>query len=572
MAVELEPGENLLCYRSRVDGSAQPYRLYLPRRLATRFPVLICLHGYGGRMSQPSEVAQRWADALGWLLLSPDGRGNQHWDGLGEDDVFDALGDLGRRLWLDPERIYLFGGSMGGHGALRLALRYPHRFAGVYAVAGWISAAQFYRRWYAAPGEWSPPEPIRHLVDAAAPWTWRRHARWIDGCLAYGDADPINDPADAEWLVAWLAERGLLGRRRWRAHRVPGGGHGAGMSWPRVFQFLWPKRRRWPRELVSPMLRCADSGWCVAQRLEDPHRPARLRFDWRPGAATVECANVAELTLRPAAGPPALRRGRVTIQVAGEGRTEQVVIPAGEEVTLSLSAAPGPYRKRRGTSGPIGELFRERFEVIAPPAGPDLEAAERFCADWNAWFVCRWSEGEPPAGRPWWRYPYAWPPGAHVAREQPSILPRTAETADETAHLVLFGRPQDNPLVHRFAAWPGPLPFRPHDDGITIGDRSYSGERIGWLALHPAPWRPDRLVLLCSGYLHSGIDPSTGLGWLGKDLESLPWQYPDLVIWDRTARLRETVQPPLRHLPDAWLLAVSFGPAWTLAGARIWRR
>jgi hypothetical protein len=66
-------------------------------------------------------------------------------------------------------------------------------------------------------------------------------------------------------------------------------------------------------------------------------------------------------------------------------------------------------------------------------------------------------------------------------------------------------------------------------------------------------------MLLCRGYQHSNIPPD---GPVGKDLEKLPWQWPDWVVWDDARECRLSVQPPLRHLPDAWVAAGSFGPDW----------
>jgi hypothetical protein len=138
---------------------------------------------------------------------------------------------------------------------------------------------------------------------------------------------------------------------------------------------------------------------------------------------------------------------------------------------------------------------------------------------------------------------------------------------------MVFGDPEVCPLTRRFATWSGRLPFRPLAAGIEVDGREYTGERIGYLALHPAPWAPQRLMLLCRGWQNSDIDAAT---WpsrvLGKDLERLPWQWPDLVVWERGVVCRDTVQPPLRHLPDAWLLAATLDAAWGWSGAQVWRR
>jgi pimeloyl-ACP methyl ester carboxylesterase len=546
----VDAGEHLHHYSSAVDDSRQPFSFYMPRRWRARYPVVVCLHGFGGRMTAFSPPMRSFADFHGWLLLSPDGRGNQHFDGLGEDDVLAALAALGDMVPLDEERITVHGGSMGGHGALRLALRHPHLFAGVSAVAGWISAEQWYAKWYAAPwapdasGEWTPHAALARLADAASPWAWREHARWVRGRLAFGTADDVNEPEDAEWLLAWLREEGLYGPRAWCAERVAGGGHGAGGHWPDVARFLAACRRTWPRTIRSPTLRHADAGWVRADRLIDVRKPARLGLSWRLGHAEVTTDNIAELAVTPRRGPREMRERRVApLHLIVDGQ-RQGVVDAGETHVLELASRPGRFVKRRGVDGPIGELFRAPFQVVRPVSGPDREAAERFCADWDAWFVRRREERTGPLLRP---------------------IPAEAAT-DATHHLVLFGDASNNPLLRRIASWPGTLGWRPLEDGLRLGEREFRGPRLGWWALHPTPWRPDGLVLWCRGYQHSAIDPEVWPEAVGKDLESLPWRWPDVVVWDEDAPCRESVQPPLRCLTDAWRFAATLDAGWRLNG------
>ena len=106
--------------------------------------------------------AQRLAAQLGLILVTPDTspRGEQvaqgaHWDigqGAGfyinatqapwaehfqmESDVVEELYDLViQQFAVQAERIGIFGHSMGGHGALTLALKYPEKFKSVSAFA-----------------------------------------------------------------------------------------------------------------------------------------------------------------------------------------------------------------------------------------------------------------------------------------------------------------------------------------------------------------------------------------------------------------------------------------------------
>lgn len=521
----MPPGEHMLTYRAEVGGQPQPFRLYVPAIARRRYPLVLCLSGFGGGCWDWSPTDRRWADALGVVLAGPYGWGNQHWDGLGEDDVLRVRREVAARLPIDADRVYLHGGSMGGHGALRLAWRHPHLFAGTSAVAGWISGEQWYAKWYAAPGEWRPPPAIAQLVEAASPCAWRQQARFVATRLAFGTADDVNEPEDTEWLLASLAEQGLLDGRRVVAERVPGGGHGAGGAWPRVLRFLLRQRRRWPTAHHSPNLRHADLGWVRVDRRPDPLATVSIEAAWRDGRAELRLTNAAEVVLQPAFAPPPLRRG-FALTING---TDHGSVASGATARLALTAAPSSLAKRRGADGGPGELFRAPFGVLMPVRGAQRAAAEAFAADWQAWF------------------------GGPVAQ---------AAVPGPSGHLVVWGDEHDHPWLRRWTEWPEPLGVRPWPDGIEIDGQRFAAARFGWQVLHPLPWQPERLVLLCRGYQRSPVDAEQTPWAVGKDLESLPWRAPDVVVFDPRVEPRLSVQPPLRVLSDAWVLAGTFDAAW----------
>jgi len=135
---------------STVDGSEQPYALYLPQSFDPRkeYGLLVSLHseesntlefiaGFGNR--------RVWSDGGGWnalpalrdrelIVACPLARGSMGYQGIPEQDVYDVLADVERRFPVDPDRVYLTGISMGGGGALWLAATRPDVWAGVAAM------------------------------------------------------------------------------------------------------------------------------------------------------------------------------------------------------------------------------------------------------------------------------------------------------------------------------------------------------------------------------------------------------------------------------------------------------
>src|SRR5512140_2955235 len=146
-------GQSVVRYRSTVDQSEQPYALYVPRNYdaARRYPVVISLHpeesnhivslqmvfgippryGEFGLPALSTVLASRRVD---YLVACPFARGTMGYQGIAEQDVYDVLADVKRRYSVDEDRVYLTGASMGGGGALWLALSRPDIWAAVAAV------------------------------------------------------------------------------------------------------------------------------------------------------------------------------------------------------------------------------------------------------------------------------------------------------------------------------------------------------------------------------------------------------------------------------------------------------
>ncbi|MEY4941152.1 MAG: hypothetical protein RIQ93_2887 [Verrucomicrobiota bacterium] len=152
-----EVGQDLrLTFRSPVDGSHQPYRLYVPSsyRSERAIPLVIALHGSDGNENSffddeahypAKDGLKQAAEKFGVLAACPTGRGNTNYRGPGENSVLCVLEDVRRRFRLDDDRIYLTGHSMGGTGSADLAFHHPGLFAAVAPLAAARSI-----RWLAA--------------------------------------------------------------------------------------------------------------------------------------------------------------------------------------------------------------------------------------------------------------------------------------------------------------------------------------------------------------------------------------------------------------------------------------
>ncbi len=167
-----EPGA-IVAADSRVEGRSYlfpgtdvevPYALFVPSTYdpTREWPLIVALHGlgrpYDWMMGYDGFVD--FAEAGGFVVVAPLGYHPRGWYGsrgygipagavpageedtvppdLGErseQDVMNVLALAREEFRIDPDRIYLWGHSMGGAGAYHLAARYPEIWAGVAVAA-----------------------------------------------------------------------------------------------------------------------------------------------------------------------------------------------------------------------------------------------------------------------------------------------------------------------------------------------------------------------------------------------------------------------------------------------------
>lgn len=164
-------------FKSSMDGSRQPFYWYDPG-VKGKTPLVVAFHSWGAscNWNTPARNVQRYCAEHGWAMAYPNFRGpNVRPEACGSDfavrDVLDVVEWAKKERAIDEDRVYIIGGSGGGHFTLLMAGRFPEVFAGAAAFC-----------------------PISDL------------ARWFDDSRARGNhyADNIaaccgGAPADAEF-------------------------------------------------------------------------------------------------------------------------------------------------------------------------------------------------------------------------------------------------------------------------------------------------------------------------------------------------------------------------------------
>jgi poly(3-hydroxybutyrate) depolymerase len=539
-----------LAYRDEVDGSAQFCRAYLPLHYAAtqRWPMIVSLHGYNP--GNPRYHAwwsadlrhSQTADQDDAILVEPHGRGNAQYIGIGENDVLRCIDAAKRRFAVDEDRVYLTGGSMGGHGTWRIASRHPHLFAAAAPVfGGWDLRVGL-------PGgpAGAIPEPKNSHqffgYERASSFSAAEALVNVPLLVLHGDTDAVVTVEGSRHAVRML--------QRWgydvRYHEMPGWGHEDLLDRERIVDWLLTHRRDpAPRRvrLRSVDLAGARAHWISVTAIEHPVRLVRVDAEVvRPGMIRLDTENAAELTLAP---PPELRGTSDALKIVWNGVAQDATLKAGAVQLRSPAATNSALRKSAGLEGPVADIVSTPFAIVVGTTSKD-PLMRKYCEDKATAMRTLWEK---------WQH------------ASPRVIRDTelSRLDERRLSLILIGGQDANAVTRRLAAR---LPAKIASDSVTIDGRKWPTSDAVLEMIYPNPSAPDRYVLVVAATSPAGM-------YLWKPVLLHPSIGFPLSQWDW--RLYDGRTPPPNDAAVADDLAVAAGAfdaswrrddRWTIEGNR----
>ncbi len=344
--VVAQKGPQLLNFVSEVDGTEQPYALYLPPGYdkSKAYPLVVSLHseesthrlnfrqlmGAAAPFNRVDPLDPRFYPVsrdVDFIVAFPFARGSIGYQGIVERDVYQMLAEIETQFPIDRDRVYLTGISMGGGGALWYGLTRPDVWAAVAALAP-----------AAPPG-----------ADALA-----MNAYGLPVRLFQGDEDPIVAAQSSRNWQRRFEDAGATVRY----FELPGMRHdiwnaayrnGAIFDW-----FAQVKRERFPERVrfTADSYRYSAAYWVRIDGLT-PGVAASIDAK-KSGAAeiTVSTKNVEGFTLMPERTPAAVAIDGATLRIKA-GAPLSFMRVAGQ---WRAGLVP-PTAKRAGAEGPIAAAF-----------------------------------------------------------------------------------------------------------------------------------------------------------------------------------------------------------------------
>jgi dienelactone hydrolase len=492
-------------YRSKLDGSVQPYGLIVPSGYhpegALSHRLDVWCHGRGETLSELSFIEGRRKSSgefvpSGAFVLHPYGRYCNANKFAGEVDLFEALEHAHRHYRIDPYRIVMRGFSMGGAAAWQFTVHYPGRWVASNPGAGFSETPEFLQVFQ--------NETVEPTWYEQRLWNWYDcpgYVRNLANCptVAYSGEDDKQRQAATKMETAARDEgfslTHIIGPRTGHKYHPDAKVEVA----RRIDRIAAIGRDPFPRQIhfATYTLRYPTSHWVTVQGMQHHWEQARVdaKIDPNQSQCIIATSNVTSLSLHCNAGEYPLDP-LAALPVVIDGQSLVAPPPQSDRSwTAHFRSHNGrwypvdepfdsPLAKRPGLQGPIDDAFLTKF-IVVRPTGKPLHAS-----------TARWVEIEMAHFVTHWRSQFR---GELVVRDDVSITDE--EISD--ANLILWGDPASNNLIARVTPQ---LPLKWNSASLDIAGEHFAAASHLPALVYPNPLAPNRYIVLNSGFTYREYD------------------------------------------------------------------
>lgn len=470
-------------YRSKIDGSVQPYGLVIPEGLdlAKPQPLYIWLHGRGDKNTDMHFIHDRTTkkgqispdDAI---VVHPFGRHCVGFKSAGEIDVLEVIEHVKSQYNIDDRRIVLMGFSMGGAGVWHIGAHYADNFVAMSPGAGFAETARYTN----LKPENFPPEYEQTLWKVYDVPNYVRNLFNLP-VVAYSGENDKQIQAARVMEEAYEAEGQKL------THLIgPKMGHKyAPETLEQILQILKAAREEGQPEypqvvnLQTPTLRYGKMHWVQVLGLEEHWKDSRLGAQWRaPDDLFVGTVNINRVRF------DLKQPGPVKIEIDGQ----KLEVPeSGKSIELAKTEEGWKHRpdastsetrrKKPGLQGPIDDAFLEPFLVVLP-SGKSSHGA-----------VQRWVEFEADHMQSRWKALFRGQVRAKLDKD-------VTDEDIQKYHLVCWGTPESNTVLKKTL---GELPLKWNGESVELADQKLDAKHHVPVMVYPNPLNQQKYLVVNSG-------------------------------------------------------------------------
>jgi hypothetical protein len=490
-------------YRSKIDGSVQPYGMVIPESYSGAPSRLDAwCHGRGETLSELAFIDQRRKQTgqiapANTLVLHPYGRYCCANKFAGEVDLIEALDHAKKFYAIDEDRTIVRGFSMGGAAAWQFAVNYADKWCAANPGAGFAETPEFLN-------VFQSEDVSKFPAYEKTLWHWHNAT---DSALNLFHVPTVaySGEIDKQKQAADIMEKYLRMEDIEMTHII--GPQTAHKIHPdslvevekRLADIAAVGRNRSPREIhfATWFLRYNKMHWVTVDEMEKHWERTRVHAEITGDAeVTVKTQNVTALTLdMPAGHCPISVREKPTVKI--DGTALQVARPktdrswvvhlrrsGGKWHQAAAAHEEGRRVKQHGLSGPIDDAFMDSF-LFVKPTGAALNET-----------LGAWTKAEMERAAFEWRRQFR--------GDAPSKEDKAITDADIAANnLVLWGDPKSNAVLARIIAQ---LPVQWTDGKLIANGKTYDASTHAPVLVYPNPLNPKRYVVINSSFTYREYD------------------------------------------------------------------
>lgn len=531
-------------YRSKLDGSIQPYSVLLPKNYnpLKKYALVMLLHGAwvtGWAQNIISYDPKNWA-----IQVAVHDRGNNRYREIGEVDLNEVMRDVKNHYNINEDEIYLAGHSMGGYGTYFQAVRHPDKWNAISPQAG-------YTDYFLYANKEEMNSFRKKLFEEWSPLLFAENLLHVPAYIVHGAKDDNVDVKNDREMSARLKELDY----NFVYDENPNTGHWWGprgkdygievVDKPAIWNFLrkFKTKEKFPSKVIykTNSLRYNKAYWITINELDSIYLIAKITAEIKnqnnlPQRIDVEIENIKEFTFNLNDSLINIYKP-VEIFINNNQESRLVfndVIPDSKNITIRklkndnfeivynefnlrneytagklnqygkveeiLVEKNDELRKNHNIFGPVVDAFNDPFLFVIgkPDENNNLSEAINFCANSIA---------------KKWEIRSA---GNVKIKSDSDISPEDIANYN----LVLFGNPESNKIISKINKF---LPVRFSSKKIIIGEKEFSSEGTGLIEIYPNPLNHKKYIVVIGG-----IDEQSFMNVAHISLENIP----DYVIFN----------------------------------------
>jgi pimeloyl-ACP methyl ester carboxylesterase len=493
-------GPQVRAYRSKIDGSVQPYGLLVPASYkpesSTRHRLDVWLHGRGEKLSEVNFIGGvmkgggpfQPKDAF---VLQSYGRYCNAFKLAGESDVLEELAHARKSYPIDEDRLVIRGFSMGGAGCWHLAAHHPTLWAAAAPGAGFSETEQFLKVFQKEIIHPTPSE--KKLLQYYDCPVYSVNFYNLPTVAYSGEVDSQKQAADV--MQAALKNVGIE-----MIHLIgPKTGHAYHPVTKvelerRIDELVRKGRDRVPTRIrfATPTLRFNRSAWVRVDGLEEQWKPCDVTATLHGHTITVTAPGVTDLTLKFGPGDAPLELADPVVKIDGNAvsgkltglfhsdRSWSASFHKGDSGWTLVTKPEEGLRKRHGLQGPIDDAFLGNFVMVRPTGTAMHETADG------------WAKKEMTHAIKEWRKQFR---GDAIVKDDKDIT----EADIASSNLILWGDPGSNSVLAKVAK---SLPILWEKDTLKVGAQTFDPKDHAPVLIYPNPLNPKRYIVVNSGFTY----------------------------------------------------------------------